>query len=282
MVGVHLYGGINVTFTSHQTEIARLWEITPRHKAPIRLTDHDKSVVFEGHRYRVDNSFEASAVQSTINGGQSNITILTGLSDDRISKLDIERGVYDSALVRLYAVDYKDPDNKNYLALVGRVGRIIRPNEMLASLDVIASNPRLYSKFNEKYTPYCRAEFGDERCTVSIEAYRADFEVTGVTNAIRFTSADLTGEPLNRFKLGHVRWRTGLNAGRISEVIANNAGVVTILIKPPYPIDEGDTGAIYQGCPKTLVACTEYGNKPNFRGEPYVPTEKGIRAQHEQ
>ena len=118
--------------------------------------------------------------------------------------------------------------------------------------------------------------FGDARCKFNLATVTAPFEVTAVGGAQVFTSADLVAASLNLYRLGTVVWLTGANVGNRVEVAGNSAGVVSLLFKPPYQIQVGDTGNIIRGCSKTIAACTGYANVPNYRGEPYVPGDDGL------
>lgn len=74
---------------------------------------------------------------------------------------------------------------------------------------------------------------------------------------------------------GTIRFTSGLNKGKILEIIAYEKATekITMFEGFPHEIKVGDTFVIAQGCDKRFGTCKVYENQKNFRGEPHVPGE---------
>ncbi len=76
---------------------------------------------------------------------------------------------------------------------------------------------------------------------------------------------------------GVVVWETGNNTGKAMEVRDFASGdpnqVLELFLDLPFDVEIGDTGRVYRGCLKRLIAdCKDiFDNVDNFRGEPYLP-----------
>jgi len=74
---------------------------------------------------------------------------------------------------------------------------------------------------------------------------------------------------------GTVRFTSGLNKGKVLEIIGYEKATekITLFEGFPHEIRVGDTFVIAQGCDKRFGTCKVYQNVKNFRGEPHVPGE---------
>lgn len=261
------------------TTLCRLWRITPHNQVTQYFTDHDRDLTVAGHDYRATTSFQASAVQTTINGAASNVEVTVLLDDGVIGFLDLQRGVYDDAAVELEIISYANLSAPALKIFAGVVKNISEPTKQGAIIAMGGHIGRTYRQLGEIYTPFCRADFGDARCGVDLDPYTEAFTVASAVGGMTFTSTELSGMLENRFALGVVKWLTGVNAGSAQEVaLTLTSGQVKLFFRTPYSIEVGDTGEIVQGCPKTVAACVAYNNKPNFRGEPEVPGDSYLGA----
>jgi len=81
------------------------------------------------------------------------------------------------------------------------------------------------------------------------------------------------------FEAGVVVFDTGLNAGVARDVIGwvQATRTLTLFLPLPFPCAAGDVLRIQPGCDKRLATCRDrFANRLNFRGEPYVPGDKGV------
>lgn len=264
--------GENLTF------LCRLWEITRRDGQVFRFTDHDRDITYSGQLYKSSTAFTASAVETNVNSASNNLDVTVLLAAGSIEYLDLERGMFDDAVTRLYVVNYRDLTAGALELFEGRVNNTTLPNQHLGILALIGGVRRTNRTMIERYSLQCRASFGDARCKYDLDLVTEPFAVGTVPTGLHFLTADLAMVTTGLYTLGVIEWTGGDNLGTRVEVAGNDAGNVYLLFKPPFAVQPGDTGNITRGCPRTVAACMAYDNLPNYRGEPYVPGDKGIKA----
>lgn len=257
------------------TTLCRLWRLTPVGGSALLFTDHDKKVTVGADEYLPTNSFTTSAIENSIGGSNVNFDIQV-LLNGQITRPDVEQGIYDGASMEIDAIFYDHVDYGTMSLATGYVTDISLPTRYVAVMSCAGRLSATKRILTEVYTPTCRADFGDSRCTVDVMSFAEAFEVTAV-NGIFFNTDLAFAE--DYFSFGTVIWSTGDNAGKRIEVYRSQAdGLVKLLIRPPFPIQIGDTGQITRGCDKRVATCTGYANLVNFRGEPYVPGQDMVQA----
>lgn len=258
------------------TTLCRIMRFTPTGRDTLYYTDHDVDLVVDGQTYLASNSFTISAIDNQLGVGKSNFdvsAILGGIVD----RDDVERGIYSGAAIEVDAVFYDHVDYGVMPLATGEVRRISLPTryEAVFSCEGFASTG--LHPVSEQFSATCRAQFCDARCGLNIADFTEEIEVTGVTGTLTFSAGGMVGTA-GLYDLGTVRWLTGDNAGRSSEVRHSESGVVTLLIRPPKGIQVGDTAQIERGCDKNLTTCQAYNNEVNYRGEPYMPGSDYVKA----
>jgi uncharacterized phage protein (TIGR02218 family) len=260
------------------TTLCRIMTIRHKDGTIYRFTDLDREITVEGNKYNSYNGFSATAVQTNINSAASNMDLSILFDDAAIDYASVERGMYDDAPVVISEVNWSDPDSGTLLLISGTVRNIRIVNRLTATFNIYGQTGKLTRPICEQYTASCRAVFGDARCKVDRTPYTETITITSVTNPQRFTSDDLVGAEANLYRRGIVKWLTGPNVGTYAEVNRNSPeGVVSLMYPPPFPASPGDTAHIIRGCANTVQACIAYGNLANYRGEPYVPGDQGIK-----
>lgn len=250
--------------------LCRLFKIEPRVGAVLLFTDHDQPVTVDGDTYLPDHSIQTSAIDNTAGGASQNLEMTVLFTDALIGYDAALRGVYNSAAVTVWLASYGNPGASKGMMLKGRIASVSLLSKLYGTMTVAGGSGKMQRTMTEIYQPTCRADFGDARCTLHLADFSAAFTVASVTDEMTFVTG-LT-PTADQYNLGSVVWATGNNAGRAQEVAYSlETGAVALFYPPPYTIVAGDTGTIYQGCAKTVAACTAYGNLPNFRGEPNIP-----------
>lgn len=258
------------------TTLCRLWTIKRVDGTVKRFTDLDRDITYEGDLYSSTRTFLASAVQTQINSAAADMDVQILLDPDAVEYSDLTNGMYDDAEVSLEIVDYRALDTGSLGLFAGRVRSSDTPNRLSSTLALVGTMGQTSRPICERYSPNCRAKFGDARCKFPLATVTTSITVTGVQGVQSFTAAAISGAAPNHYARGRVEWLTGDNVGIVSDVVSNNAGNVKLLFKPPHPVKVGDTANIIRGCQKTVAACEGYNNKPNMRAEPYVPGEAGV------
>lgn len=258
------------------TKLCRLWALTKPTGEVLRYTDHHSDITFEGNVYSAQNAFSATATQLTSNSLSSDVDVSVVLGSTGIDYQQLERGIYDNAPFELSMVNYSDLSAGKIVLLNGNVRNVTLVNKIAARLSLGPNTDKITKSVCEIYTAYCRAGFGDARCKVDLSAHTDAFTVDNIASSQSFHALELAARHADYYAQGTVTWLTGDNAGTRIEVVRNTTGTILTLLPCPMPVQIGDTGEITRGCFKTVAACQGYSNLPNFRGEPYVPTEDGL------
>jgi len=123
------------------------------------------------------------------------------------------------------------------------------------------------------YTPECRYDLGDSRCTINLTPLTVTGTVTSVTDNATFADTSQTAAT-GAFNYGKLTWTGGANTGLSMEVKTWDGvnQIFTLWLPMPNTITAGDTYSVYSGCDKRFTTCTaKFSNAVNFGGFPYVP-----------
>lgn len=258
------------------TTLARLWRVTRVDGAVLYFTDAVNDIVFDSNTYRSDVSFTSSAIfTSRSAANMQSVTFTVGTDDTAFAEGDIRQGKYKDATAEVSVVDFKHPEYGELLLFQGKFGTIQLTNQHLMNIEIIPNSVsgNGNSLRVETFSATCRANLGDKRCKIDLEALRTAFTVLSASGG-SIVAAEFTAEA-TYWTLGRIKWLTGANAGTVSQVqsCAPATNNVFLLSAPFNPIQPGDTGYIYPGCDKQLQTCRDkFNNILNFRGEPHVPT----------
>jgi uncharacterized phage protein (TIGR02218 family) len=103
---------------------------------------------------------------------------------------------------------------------------------------------------------------------------RAAFSSGGtVTGGDLLTLATPLPQPPGYFTLGNITFTSGPNSGVSRAVREHAQGQLTLAAPLALPCRSGDTFSISPGCDGLRDTCRQrFGNEPNFRGFPFIPT----------
>lgn len=247
-------------------------EITLKDGTVQRFTAHPVDLTIGANTYSADASIDPSEVVSSsdLSSDMLEMTLLLGAAGG-IPRADMEAGRYDGASVRVFQVDYTDPDAGQLTLRSGELGRV-STRRGRGSAEIRGLADRLRASVGRDIQPVCDAELGDARCTVDLGPLTEAATVTAVASRQAFTDENLTAVA-GTLAFGKCTWITGNNAGLSMEIRANASGGIITLSQPmPRAIQVGDTASLVPGCDKTVETCkTTYANLVNFRGFPHVP-----------
>lgn len=263
------------------TTLAAAIEVTRKDAIVHRFTNATRSVVLGGQTFKHNGGFDPSDLTSTHDDGISSAAVST-FFDSELTEVDVRAGKLDQARVKIYWFNWSDPTSGTMTMLNGIVMRASVTDESACQLEISGRMSTATRPLGELRTPNCRAIFGDARCKVDIEALKVAVTISAVAGqTLTVTGAD--GAVATFFNQGLVFFTSGAMSGEGIDIgshiqILSGAIVIGTQIKmyqpPQRPILPGDTADLYPGCDKTLARCLFYENVINFRGEPYVPTEK--------
>lgn len=256
--------------TQEVTTLSTCLKIERRDGVSLGFTDHDQDLLLEGFLYAASDGFNPTSVNSSNALNIDRLDIETAISDTRLRAADIAAGLYDGAWVTLLLVNHQAPEDGALILKHGTMGEItLSGGQFKAELRGLTQ--ALQRTAVERFSPTCRAEFGDAKCGVNLAAHRVSGTVDGATGDFTVLDAVRT-EAAGFYDEGTMRFDSGVLAGQLFRVSGFAPGVIRLALPFAQPPGVGDVYTLTQGCDKRFGTCTErYNNALNFRGEPHLP-----------
>ena len=249
--------------------IAFCWRLERRDGIALGFTTHDRDLMRDGLSYRAAPGMLPSAI-SVSDGFRADALEISGaLTSDAISAADLAAGRWDGAAVRVFMLDWEEPEGELLTVARGELG------EVSVKADAFEAELRgpvalLDAPVAEQTSPECRARLGDRRCRVDLAGR------TWLTRIAAVVAGDIVeveeAAAGNAFGHGRLRWLGGANSGLESAVLRSDGAAVTLFEPPVHAPAPGDLIELAEGCDKQLATCAaRFGNVLNFRGEPHLP-----------
>lgn len=251
------------------TTIAFCWRLERRDGACLGFTTHDRDLMIGQLRYRAAPGMLPSSISLSDGFDLDTLDIAGALTSDAISAVDLEAGRWDGASVRVFMVDWEEPEGSQVPLARGELGDVgIRGSSFEAELR--GPTALLERPVVELTSPECRAALGDKRCRVDMAGRRRITQVSAVLEDDRIEIAD--AEAGNAYGYGMLRWIGGANSGLESAILSSDGTSLRLREPPHFPPETGDLIEIAEGCDKRFETCvTRFANAANFRGEPHLP-----------
>ncbi|MGF1445573.1 MAG: DUF2163 domain-containing protein [Pikeienuella sp.] len=257
------------------TTLARAWAVTRIDGVTLGFTDHDRPLAFEGITFEPGTGLTASEIEQATGLSPDTHTVEGALSSAAITELDITRGLFDGAEIRLWLVDWSEPTLRLLLAR-GSLGEVRRGTRAFEA-EVVGLVERLNQPQGRAYLPTCDARLGDARCGVVLDdpTYRSTAVVTARPTPETVEVSGLASFESRWFDHGTLHWTSGANMGSSSRVKSHRvarAVRLTLWSPPAAEIAPGDALDVVAGCDKSADTCrTKFANLLNFRGFPLMP-----------
>ncbi|CAM3298929.1 DUF2163 domain-containing protein [Asticcacaulis taihuensis] len=147
-------------------KLCHVWLIERRDGLTLGFTDHDRALVFLGVVCQAQSGLTAGATNADI-GETGSAAISGAISSEAISAEDIAAGLYDSAAVRIYTVDWRDPSDyvltgAGTLARLECRGGVVEGGSFIAHIEGPAA--QLDRVIGRRFGFLCDAALGDARC----------------------------------------------------------------------------------------------------------------------
>lgn len=266
----------------HILTLCHAWAVTRRDGRVLGFTDHDQPLHFAGVDFAPDSGFTAHALSSATGLGVDNSEALGALSSQAISEADIAAGLYDGAALRMWQVDWRNPQGDHLLRFAGSMGEIRRQDGAFHA-EIRSLTEALNQPQGRRFQKACSAVLGDAACRVALDqpAYAAEGQVAG-----RSPDGDLLCDGFAAYPAG---WFAHGSLFVLGAEIAAPA-----LIRADLP-DQGDLRRIglwegrslpvgtpirlVAGCDRAAETCrVKFANIVNFQGFPHIPTEDWLSA----
>jgi uncharacterized phage protein (TIGR02218 family) len=209
--------------------------------------------------------------------------------DIPVSDADLAAGVLDFAWYTRYLVNFEDLSMGHAVLDNGQCGQMKILQGMTFVSEMTSLAKLLKTNIVEKDSITCRAQFGSQPlditerfpCTKAYTWVAGTVTAVGLESNNQFTDSAL-GQATGFFRPGMVRWTSGANAGRQSEVEDfTSGGIVDLAFETMFPIQTGDEYDIRADCTKWVYGtngCQEHFSsdapdawKGHYRGEPFIP-----------
>lgn len=266
------------------TTIARAWLVRRADGLALGFTDHDSGLEFDGIRFRPDHGMSARALVQATGLSVDNSEAEGALSDDAITETDVLAGRWDGAEVRMWDVDWMNVASRR-LVFAGTLGEIARSGGAFRAELRGLSEP-LNATRGRVFQPRCSARLGDGLCRVDLSGKRfvAEAAIAGVSEGRLMAFADFPAHEAGWFEGGRVSILSGGAKGLHAPIRSDVSGPgrrreielwQSLGISPAA----GDRVRLVAGCDKRAETCrAKFGNLPNFRGFPHLPSEDWIMA----
>ena len=254
------------------TTLCRCWKVERTDGVVLGFTDHDRPLEFDGVIFGPDSGFEATAAEFATNLSVDTHEVAGALQSDAITDEDLERGLFDSAEVTQWLVDWSDVDSR-MLVSRGFIGEVRRRGAAFEA-EIVGLAERLNQPYGRAFLRDCDAALGDARCGVDLTSskWRADVVIAEVLAPQRFRVSDLAGRERGFFAQGTASWTSGANAGHVAHVKYQAGDSIELWLAPPLAAAAGDSLLLTAGCDKAAGTCrTKFSNFMNFRGFPHMP-----------
>ena len=275
--------GMQAKLDEGATTFCACWRIDPINAPALGFTDHDRNLFFGGVAFEAASGFETTSIERSLGLSIDNGAAKGALRSEKISEVDIRKGVYDAAEVRQWIVDWSDPANR-ILNFRGEIGEI-RRGELAFEVELRGLAEKLNRPTGRHYLSTCDAVLGDARCGVDLTG--SEFRGLGVVSSVldvrTFIASGLAAFEAQWFADGKLTWSGGANSGLDFGVRSQRPVVGGMEIEVDRDFVEtpeaGDGFAAFAGCDKRFATCRgKFSNGANFRGFPFIPGDTWMAA----
>jgi uncharacterized phage protein (TIGR02218 family) len=254
------------------TTLAYLVQITRTDGTIKGFTTFDQNLTLGGVTYKACGALTPSALESTSGLSTDNLEVTGILDSDDIEAADIEAGLYDHARIDMFACNWADLTQGTVQLRRGWLGEVLLSGGHYVA-ELRGLHDLLQRVVGDYYTPECRYDLGDSRCTIDLAPRTVTGAVTSVTDNANFTDTTQTAAT-GIYNYGKLSWTSGANNGLSMEVKSwdGTAQLFTLWLPMPNAVAPGDAYTVYPGCDKRFATCQgTFNNAVNFGGFPYVP-----------
>lgn len=264
--------------------LARAWAVSRGDGLVLGFTDHDGELQFDGIRFRPEAGLTAHTVIQTSGLSVDNSGVEGALSNAAITEADLVAGRWDGAGIRMWEVDWRDPNNRR-LVFRGSFGEITRSAGAFRA-ELRGLSEALAQSRGRVFHRRCSAQLGDGACRADLSGAGmfAEAVIAEVDAGRVFRFPELAGHEAGWFEHGLLRVldgdAEGLEAPIRSDALLPGGGREVVLWKAlAADLRSGDRARLVAGCDKRARTCRgKFGNFLNFRGFPHLPQEDWLLA----
>lgn len=272
---------LQAALDSGAASLCRCWRLDRRDGSSLGLTDHDEPLTFDGLTFQPFAAEDAGALDSGLGLAPGSSELQGALSSESLTEADLGAGLYDEAEVRLWLLDWSNPEARALL-FRGSLGEVSR-GALGFQAELRGLSHKLNQPFGRAYLLHCDAEFCDSRCGLNPASHRRAASVSSLDPDGALRAEALDSEPADLFAGGSLEWTSGANAGRRQRLRAHardsRGARLLFWTEPSAPVAPGDAFTVLPGCDKVFATCRDrFANQRNFRGFPHMPGDDWLAA----
>ena len=180
------------------------WKLVRGDGEALHLTDHDKTVTWQGDVYQPGAALESGRFDQSSGLAPGRAAGKGALMADAITAADLEAGAWNGTRVSVYRVDWQAPEH-GVLVWTGYLSEIVQTGEAFEA-ELVSLKADLEKPIGRVYARNCDARLGDVRCGLA--------DVGGQTCDKRFeTCRDVFSNTVNFRGFPHMPEPDALLAG---------------------------------------------------------------------
>jgi hypothetical protein len=168
-----------------------LWLITRKDGQQFAFTDLDRPVTYQGITYQSAGGYTHSQVDMSSDLSTSNLEVTAVFDSSTITQASLESGQWDFAQVLCSLVNYNDLTQGAVILDSGYLGQVTIKNGTY-SVELRGLAQLSQQEQGDVYSPTCRANFGDSKCTINTAALAVNGTVGSLNSATSWNDASLT------------------------------------------------------------------------------------------
>lgn len=257
---------------SNVTWLCVVWAMIASDGTEARYAAHTRDITFDSESY-LAAPVEPTRFSEILNVLEPNHLELFGVLDDIVTEEDIQGGKWKNAELRVYYIDYLQPNLGWLKTFKGQAGKIPINNGTFR-VEFRSLADKLSQEIGDVTSPNDRNR-RPEDLGVSMGSFTFSRTVTAVVDRRNFT-VNGTAQINDFFAFGRAEWTGGDNDGLEMEVKANVGNVIELQLPMRSVIQVGDTVDLIAGYDGSREqARDKFGAMENFDGEPDLP---GLRT----
>ena len=261
--------GLTSHLTGDSTTLCYCWRIEREDATVYGFTDHDRDLVVDGTTFLATTGITTTRMVQRLGLSVDNLDIEGVIDDDALTTSDIERGLFDNAVVNIYLANWNDPTQFDLVSR-GSFGNA-RMVETGFEVEFRSLSQRLNQPTGRTYQRTCDAKLGDARCGFVVSP--SSYDVVSVSGHV--ITLDGVTNPDDWFSLGLLVDATGAKH-KIKSHVGNR---ILLWEQPVLPPAVATTVQLTPGCRQTINVCKEkFGNSVNFKGFPHIPGNDRLMA----
>lgn len=150
------------------TTLCWAWKLTRTDAVAFGFTDHDRPFEINELVYQAASGFTPSEIESRLGFALDNGAVIGALRSEYITAADIEAGLYDSAEIEMFRVNWNCP-TEHAVIWGGAIGEITLKDGQIEA-EIIGRSAVLDRATGRVFSRQCDAVFGSARCGVDTGA----------------------------------------------------------------------------------------------------------------